>query len=173
MLTYLVDVGRLPRDRSQLFSQPFDPRRLIGDVVADPDVTGRPVPIETVDDGSCTMVNLDYNHAKMAVERALVNVASATGGKPVRVRLTGGPDRCIIAFESDVVPRNTVFSHTITTDEFERILGTPGERRGLDLVIAGKISSLFGGSARLEVAAGRGTSVILDWPSRMGGIGQP
>jgi hypothetical protein len=50
---------------------------------------------------------------------------------------------------------------------FERLCGFAAERRGMDLAIAAKVSELFGGSARLELTASRGTVVVLDWPERL------
>jgi two-component system, sensor histidine kinase RegB len=167
MLTYLVDVTRLPTHRSELFPQRFDPRRLIDEAIVRHHSTVNSARVEVVADGSVREVELDYARAKMAAETTLANVVAASGGKPVRIRLTGGPDRCILAFESDVPPRATAFSHEIVPGDFQRILGTPGERRGLDLAIASKVSTLFGGTARLEASPGRGTAVILDWPASL------
>ncbi len=168
MLTHLMDVARLPRDRAELVPGRFNPRRLFDDAIAGRGAAADSAAVEFVDDGSVAEVNLDHGLAKMAVEKALGNVASATKGAPVRVRLTGGPNRCVVAFESDTPPRSTILSHVIVPDEFQKILGSEGDRRGLDLAIAGTISTLFGGHARLVATPGQGTAVILDWPSTLG-----
>jgi hypothetical protein len=41
------------------------------------------------------------------------------------------------------------------------------ERRGLDLAIAARVSEMFGGTARLDAVEDRGTTVVLDWPTRL------
>lgn len=37
----------------------------------------------------------------------------------------------------------------------------------MDLAIVARISELFGGAARLDVDENRGTTIILDWPTRL------
>jgi hypothetical protein len=39
----------------------------------------------------------------------------------------------------------------------------------MDLAIAAKVSELFGGSARLDVVEGQGSTIVLDWPARVPG----
>lgn len=173
MLIHLADVGRLPRDRAELLPARFDPRRLFDDAITGRSAMAGSATVEFVEDGSVAEVHLDQGLAKLAVEKVLGNVASATRGAPMRVRLTGGPKRCVVAFESDIPPRSSVASHAIVPDEFQRILGSEGDRRGLDLAIAGTISTLFGGTARIEATPGQGTSVILDWPSTIGAADVP
>jgi len=165
MLTYLVEISRLPNSSWGLAPQWFDPIRLIEDVAAEHrSRPGSPL-IEVVSRTSPAEVQLDQARARMAIVKALANAAAASGGKPVRIRLGGAPDRLVIRFEVEVPPRESVQSHVIEPEQFQRVLGTPGERRGLDLAIAAKISTLFGGEARLEATPGHGTAVILDWPN--------
>ncbi len=168
MLILLADVARLPRDRAELAPGRFNPRRLFDDAIAGRGAMVGSAGVEFVDDGSVDVVDLDHGLAKMAVEKVLGNVAAATRGAAVRVRLSGGPKRCVVAFESDVPPRSSVSSHALVSDDFERLLGNEGDRRGLDLSIAATISTLFGGTARLVATPGQGTIVILDWPSTIG-----
>ena len=61
----------------------------------------------------------------------------------------------------------SVGSTMLGPSSFERLCGFAAERRGMDLAIAAKVSELFGGSARLELTASRGTVVVLDWPERL------
>jgi len=165
MLVYLVDFSRLPEGRSGLAVERFDPRRMVDEVVEE--YRSRPgasaVEMEVAE--APPVVALDPMKARMAAQKALSNAAAASNGKPIRVRLAGGPDRCLLSFEVAVPPRDSVQSHTIDPEDFERLLGTPAERRGLDLAIVAKISALFDGTARLEVRPGQGTAVILDWPA--------
>jgi hypothetical protein len=37
----------------------------------------------------------------------------------------------------------------------------------MDLAIAARVSEDFGGTARLALAPGGGTTVVLDWPARL------
>ncbi|MDR3634415.1 MAG: hypothetical protein P4L84_11470, partial [Isosphaeraceae bacterium] len=54
----------------------------------------------------------------------------------------------------------------LRSQAFERLCGTAAERRGMDLAIAARVTELFHGSARLDVAAG-GTTLVFDWPERL------
>jgi signal transduction histidine kinase len=84
----------------------------------------------------------------------------------VSLRLSGREsDRCEVRLSVAVPPRDSVFTHEIDPLFFERLIGTPAERRGLDLTIAARISSLFSGVARLEAIPGQGTTIVLDWPA--------
>lgn len=164
MLTYLVDVSRLPRADDQLAPERFDPLKLVEGVVEDHRTHSGAAPVEIQSDGAPPTVQLDLGRARMAIHKSLANASAASAGKPVRILLQGGPDRCIIRFETSDPPRSSVRTHHVEPEQFQRILGTVGERRGLDLAIAGQISTLFGGEARLEATPGQGSAVVLDWP---------
>jgi signal transduction histidine kinase len=125
--------------------------------------------VTLVVDGSCPAeVTLDPMRAKQAIQYALTNAASAAReGGPVRVIVRGGTDRWITELAVDRPPPPTVQPLTLRPDLCERLCGIEAERRGMDLAIAAKISAMFGGTARLEVREGRGTSVVLDWPTRL------
>jgi signal transduction histidine kinase len=167
MLTYLVDFSRLPETPDGLAPERFDPRRMLDEVVEEYRTRLNASEVEMDVDGAPGVVLLDQARARMAAQKALTNTAAAASGKPIRVTLTGGPDRCVFTFESAVPPRDSVQSHEIDPEDFERLLGTPAERRGLDLAIVAKVSTMFGGSSRLEARPGQGTAVILDWPAAM------
>ena len=102
-----------------------------------------------------------------AIEYALVNTTAAAQYYPVRLTLRGGPQRWIIEVATDRPSPVSVSSVELRALAFERLCGTAAERRGMDLAIAARISELFGGTARLETAQGRGSTVILDWPARI------
>ena len=163
MLVHLVDFSRLPAREGELHIQPFDPRRVLEEVVHELGVKGGPR-VDLDLSGAPTMVTLDPSRTRMAFQKALLNAAAAGAGRPVKVAMIRVGDRLRAEFAVDVPPRDSVTTHEIDTDHFERLLGTPAERRGLDLTIAARISRLFGGTARLEARPGQGTSVVLDWP---------
>ncbi|MDB5350802.1 MAG: signal transduction histidine kinase [Planctomycetota bacterium] len=164
MLLDLVDFSRLPNTRADLSRDRFDPRRMLDEVVEDyrAQLSTSQVEVDVVDAPS--VVTLDHARAKMAAQKALANVAAASGGSLIRVRLYGKRDRCVLTFEIGVSPRDSVKTHTIDPENFQRLRGTAAERRGLDLSIVGRVSELFGGSARLEAMPGQGTALVLDWP---------
>ena len=167
MLDCLVDVSRLPESADRLAGGSFDPAQMVRGVAAASADRLKAPTVSVVDDGSPPQVALDPNWARMAIQKALGNAQAAAGSNPVLARLGGGPGRCVIQFEVSVPPRDSVRTHEVQTEQFERILGTPGERRGLDLVIVARISRLFGGSTRLEAHPEQGTTLILDWPIAM------
>jgi signal transduction histidine kinase len=103
----------------------------------------------------------------MAIEYALINANAAAQESPIRLTLRGDPDRWIVEVSVDRPPPSSVTSVQLRSQVFERLCGSAAERRGMDLAIAARITELFGGSARLEVVDGRGTTLILDWPARI------
>ncbi len=166
MLVHLVDYSRLPESSGELHPERFDPRALLEEVVHE--VQSRSSsPIEVEDQARPGQVTLDMARSRMALQKSLLNAVAASGGSPVRVAMEDREDRCVSTFRVDVPPRDSVYSHEIDRLHFERLLGTAAERRGLDLAIASRISTLFGGSARLEAIRGKGTRLILDWPRQM------
>lgn len=168
MLLCLVEASRMPSTRSTLAVETFDPRRMIAEILETHRSKPGAVPVELVlDETAPTEVSLDYERAKIAVGFTLDNACLSAGGKPVIVRLSGAPECCILRFETQSPSRDSTLSNGLKPDRFERILGSHGERRGLDLAIALEISTLFGGSARLETIAGVGTAAVLDWPVRL------
>jgi len=46
-------------------------------------------------------------------------------------------------------------------------MGIEPDRLGLDLAIVARVTELFGGTARLEVEDGRGSTIVLDWPTQI------
>ena len=84
----------------------------------------------------------------------------------MRVVLKGESDGWITEIAVDLPPPPSVQPVVLHPMAFERFCGCEAERRGLDLAIAAKVSELFGGTARLDVREGRGTSIVLDWPTR-------
>lgn len=165
MLVYLVDLSRLPQSPEALSAEPIEPRRLIDEVVHEHRSKSGGVPVQVEINGVPDQVRLDPMRARMALQKALANASAASGGKPVRIRAGGGADRLRIEIEVPVPPRESVRSHDIDPDGFQRIVGTPAERRGIDLAIVARISALFGGTARLEATPGERTVVVLDWPT--------
>jgi signal transduction histidine kinase len=168
MLSLLVDASRLPTGGESLDCEPTDIRRLIEEAVAEMAHKASMPPLELRFEGPSPLtVNLDPQKARMAFQKALMNASSASGGKPVEV-LVGALDDAgaIVRISTSIPPRDTVVSHEIDPRDYQRILGTPGERRGIDLAVAASICQLFGGRARLEAEPGRGTTIVLEWPSR-------
>ena len=168
MLLCLVEASRMPRTRSSLAAESFDPRQMLAEVLETYRIKSPAVLMELiVEESAPEEVSLDYERARTAIRFTLENACPASGGKPIIVKISGGLDRCVIRFETHAPTRDPSLVNPIKPDRFERILGSQGERRGLDLAIASEISALFGGSARLEALPGRGIAAILDWPVRL------
>jgi len=154
----------------------FDPRRLLGDLVEEraqarpsglsvPGQRRPPIHLEIRED-SPAEVDLDPDRARLALQLALDNATTAASEKgSIRVSSGGRPGRWVIRLGVDVPPPVSVQAEELRPESFKRLLGAPAERRGLDLAIAARITELFGGSARLEVEEGRGTTIVLDWPT--------
>jgi len=170
MLTLLSDFIRLFESDLRIGPTPFDPRRMIDELLeATATKAGaRRDRVLVEPHESCPAeVALDPLRARMALQYALANAATAAGDVPIRLRMTGAPDRWIIEVAVDRPPPPSVKPVVLTAHAFERLCGQHAERRGLDLAIAAKISEMFGGTARLEVAQNDGTAVVLDWPARL------
>jgi signal transduction histidine kinase len=170
MLSEIGDYARLFEPGLGLNPSPFDPRRLVDELLENRELQGggprAPVQL-TVETSAPTEVTLDQQRARMAIEYVLANATAAAGEDPIRLTLGGGqqPGRWVIEVAVDRPPPSSVHPMELDPQSFERLCGTAAERRGIDLAIAARVSELFGGTGRLEVVEARGTTVILDWPT--------
>lgn len=170
MLAQLSDFFRLFENEGQLNSTPFSPRRMIEEVLdaraSKAGTKTSPVRLDVRPD--CPgEVDLDPSRARQAIQYVLVNANASAAGDPIRLTMRGGPDRWVIEAAIDKPAPASVQSVALSPLTFERLCGMAAERRGMDLAIAAKVTALFGGSARLDVAEGQGTTVVLDWPARL------
>ena len=173
MLKHLADYSRLLDEPVPLTPAPFDPRRLLSDLVEE-HASRAPVgsdPLMTLEirPGCPAVVELDQARAQVAIQHILANaLAAADTQVPVRLSGDGGPNRLILAARVDRPPHPSVGSMALRPDTFDRLLGIAAGRIGLELTVAARVSELFGGSARLDVDAGRSSTLVLDWPARSG-----
>jgi signal transduction histidine kinase len=172
MLAYLADYCRLIAEPARPAIAAFSPRMVLEELVetqAQRSGSGTPAVQLEVRQECPPAVELDERMARLAIQYALTNAVNSANGKPVQVRLGGGHDRCLIEFSVDRPPKSSVRSAVLRPDTYERLMGTAEDRRGLDLAIVAQVTELFGGTARLDVAEGRGTTIVLDWPTRLAG----
>jgi signal transduction histidine kinase len=173
MLSQLGDYARLFEPGLVLSVAEFSPRRLVEELIESRELRGRGkhVPIHlTVQDTCPAEAALDPARARMALDYALANAGAATNDDPVRVTIRGSGQRWIIEVAVDRPPPTSVQSTGLYARVYERLCGSAAERRGMDLAIIARVSELFVGTARLEVVPGRGTAIILDWPTRLAGV---
>ena len=170
MLVQLIDYCRLFEGEAPLTVTDFSPARMIGELVEDRAMkpgAGSP-PLRLRIEESCPAeASLDPGRARLAIQYVLSNALASTQDVPVEITMRGGPDRLITEVRIDHPPPPSVKSLALRPDAFERICGTANERRGLDLAIAARVSEMFGGTARLDAVEDRGTTVVLDWPTRL------
>ena len=169
MLTQLSDYYRL-YEEGVVSEAEFSPRRLLDEMIENRVVKsgGREVPVQLEVEATCPAeAALDPARARQAIQYALANATASANGGGVRVKLRGGSDRWIIEVGIDHPPPPSVKPVELRPDLFERLCGIAAERRGMDLAIVARISELFGGAARLDVDENRGTTIILDWPTRL------
>lgn len=170
MLTQLSDYYRLFEPETRLTEAEFSPMRLLDELLENRTAKAgaKIVPARVaVQEGCPEAVALDPSRARSAIEYTLANASAAAGGGTVLVILRGEPGRWIIEIRLDQPPPGSVQSHELHPQHFERLCGTAAERRGMELAIAARVSQMFGGSARLDVEAGKGTAIVLDWPTRL------
>jgi len=171
MLVLLGDYCRLLEAESDLAVTEFNPRRFLTDFLEDHrERSGAdPTPVRLELGESCPReVALDPARVGLALKHALSNTLAAAGGSPVRIRATGMPGRLIIEMILEKPPFETVSSMKLRGESFERLVGVAAERRGLDLAIAARVTELFGGTSRLEIEPGRRSTLVLEWPERIG-----
>jgi signal transduction histidine kinase len=179
MLSEIGDYARLFEPGLRLTPSPFDPRRLVGELLENRELQGggpRGPVLLSVETSAPTEVTLDQQRARMAIEYVLANATAAAGEDPIRLTLGAGslPQRWLIEVAVDRPPPSSVHPMELDPRSFERLCGTGAERRGIDLAIAARVSELFGGTGRLEVVDAHGTTVILDWPTEIAlGPGHP
>jgi signal transduction histidine kinase len=170
MLTSLTDYCRLLDDSLGVRREACDPRRMLAEVVEERqarDPSERNPVLLDIRAECPPVVELDPFLARLSMRHAIANAAAAADGTQVHVSAGGSPERLVIECGVNRPPPASVHPVRLRPDIYERLFGTVHERRGLDLAIAARVSELFGGSARLDVFEGRGTSVILDWPARL------
>jgi len=169
MLAQLSEHCRLSDDAIVLRREEFDPRRMVGELLEDDVLASAPggAPGLVVRPGCPAVVELDPAWARTATRHALENALAAAEGGLVQVTLGGQADRLVIEVTVDRAPPPSVHSARLRGDHSERLLGGPHERRGLELALAARVSELFGGTARLEVAPSRSSTIVLDWPTRL------
>jgi len=171
MLAQLSDYYRLYEPELRLSDTEFSPKRLLDELLETRSFKAgsKAGPTRADVQESCPeAVALDPIRARTAIEYALANAISAAGGEPVRVLLRGEePGRLVVEIRLDQPPPGSVQSQVLSPQRFERLCGSAAERRGMELAIAARVSEMFGGSARLEAEEGKGTAIILDWPTRL------
>lgn len=170
MLSLLSDYYRLHENEHELDAAEFEPRRFVGELLEEwrskNGSTTSPIELEVLD--TCpTVVCLDPVRTRLALHHAVGNAKAAANGAIIRMTLGGSERRWVTEIAIDEPAPASVGATTLGPSSYERLCGFAAERRGMDLAIAAKVSELFGGSARLELTASRGTVVVLDWPERL------
>ncbi len=170
MLAQLSDYYRLFENEGNLNVTPFDPRRLVDELLdarsGKAGAKASPIKIEIAAD--CPVeVDLDPLRARQAIQYALLNANASAASEPIQLTLRGGPNRWITELAIDKPAPPSVRSVDLDSQSFERLCGFAAERRGMDLAITAKITELFGGTSRLEVIDGKKTTIVIDWPARL------
>ena len=171
MLKALSDYSRLIEEPVRVTPMLFDPSRLVSDILeeaAHRAGTGAAPPATLeIRPGCPAAVELDQGRAHLAIQHLLANaLIAAEGATPVRFVMDGSPARLVLAARVDRAPHSAVAATELSPETFDRLVGTPVGRLGLELTIAARVSELFGGSARLDVEPGHSTTLVLDWPTR-------
>ena len=171
MLKTLADYSRLIEEPVRVTPMLFDPSRLVSDMLeeathrAGPGAA-RPATLE-IRPGCPAAVELDQGRAHMALQHLFANaLMAAEGVTPVRIVMDGSPAHLVISARVDRASHPVITATTLSPETFDRLIGTPIGRLGLELTIAARVSELFGGSARLEVDPNHSTTLVLDWPTR-------
>ena len=166
MLALLSDVVRLIDLAGATDPHPMDPRRFLEEVLADrshkPSEKGYPARL-IVDPSTPGEVVLDPIRARMALLSALTNAAGATD-RPLQVVSSADSGRWSIRITVEKAPPPTAAAMAQVPDRYERLIGSAAERRGLDLLLADRLSRGFGGSIRLEIVPGMSSTIAIDWP---------
>ena len=170
MLAQLGDYCRLVESEDRTTAVEFETRRFLTDFLEEKlskrDSEHKSVRLELGNDAPAE-VALDPNRVRLALQHALANAVAAAGDAPIKLRSRGPAGRWTIDIVVDKAPPPTTTAIPLQSHVFERMIGSPAERRGLDLAIAARVSELFGGSARLEVEPGVRSIISLDWPVRL------
>lgn len=169
MLSILSDYCRQTDGAVPIAPTPFDPRRLLSEIIEEyrfrhPSKPGSIV-LDVAPDTPAE-VELDPLRTRQAIHHSLANTVAAASSAPVRVTSRGMEGRWVIEFATEAPAGDAVRPVPLRPDVFERLSGNAAERQGLELAIVAHITQQFGGASRLEVDAGRATRLILDWPVR-------
>ncbi len=170
MMDHLADFCRVAEASPPTSPSRFDPRWLAREVIDEqthgPKALPATVELEVGPDCPAE-VQLDPGLAGVALRYAMANASAGANGGPVRLRLDGGDGRLRVGARVDAPAPDSVRPADLRADAYVRLLPVPAERRGIDLAIVARVADLLSGSARLEVAADRSTTVAIDWPTRL------
>lgn len=168
MVETLGAASKLKREHGTLQVERLPAARVLGDAVsAVPRRPGSAPPVELViRPGTPAEVQLDPHLTQQALEFALRNALACTRAGAIRVISDGREGRWVIEIRSEEPPPPTDHPGDVEPGQSDHLVGSPGQRRALDLAIAAWVSRCFGGTARLEVTPGQGSCLVLDWPVR-------
>lgn len=176
MLKILSDYNGLLTSDPTGSRQEFDPRRLITDTVQDlsesSEGDGARIHVEILDSAP-PVAETDAGRVRLALAHALGNAVEAAHGAEVRVTVSGEGGRWLTRIASESPPAETVQPGPLRFDQPHRLIGNALERRGLELAIVARVTSLIGGAAAMEVEPGLRSSLVLDWPTHPPGVGSP
>ena len=170
MLAQLGDYCRLVEAEQRPAALEFETRRFLADFLEEKQSKREPefksVRLE-IAPAAPSEVALDPNRVRLAIQHALANAVAAAGDAPIKLRSRGPAECWTIDVVVDKAPPPTISAIPLQAHVFERLIGSPAERRGLDLAIAARVSELFGGTAELTVEPGMRSTISLRWPARL------
>lgn len=167
MLAQVASYSRLIEGDPAAPAFPFQPRRFLEDMMLDRQ--GQPASVRLeIDPTSPEEVLLDSTRVRHAIGPALANAASAAGeGGAVTLSSSGRPGWWQLDFVVDRPPPPTVLPLALSSKSFERLLGSPAERRGLDLAVASRVTETFGGTIELVIEPQVRSIIRINWPTNM------
>jgi signal transduction histidine kinase len=167
MLRVLSDYNSAMTNNLRIGTTPFDPRRLVSDIVADLTESADTAParlhLEFSGDAP-PRVELDQGLVRLALSHAIANALEAANGTEVRVIISGERGRWITRISTEHPPAESVEGGPLRVEEPQRLIGNAFERRGLELAIVARVTEILDGSARLDLEPGLRASLVLDWP---------
>ena len=161
----LLDASRIGHGKLRLDPETLDLCELVGEVVESfrPDALAAGIPL-TLEATGPVVGSFDPVRMEQVVANLLSNAIKYGDGKPVRVRVRGGPCGAVLEVEDGGigVPER---DHRRVFEPFER--AAPNHRRnslGLGLHIVRTFVEAHGGSVRLRSDVGKGSTFTVELP---------
>ena len=165
MIENLLDVSRIAGGRLRMDLEALDLRELVFEVVGRFGELAREAGVALVVEGEGPIIGyFDRVQLDHVIGNLLSNALKYGDGRPITVRIAGGPEVVTLEVEDHGVGIAEA-DHGRVFERFERASGEHRHRSlGLGLYIVRSIVEAHGGSVGLRSAPGRGSTFVVDLP---------
>jgi Signal transduction histidine kinase len=165
LINEILDLSKIEAGKLTIEVELFDPRELVGAVVAQHRslATEKGLALDWVDKGTLAEVRLDRGRVRQIIVNLLGNACKFTPAGEVTVETSGAGEGWLHVSVRDTGPGIPASEREAIFQEFHQVEGAaPGT--GLGLAISRRLARAMGGDVTLDVGLGVGTTFHLRLP---------